>query len=198
MSTYFYDIIQGTDEWFDIKRGKFGASSAAELLMTPGTAGYQKLINRIVFERVTGKSVEQYSNDWMKRGLELEPEAISSYELLTFNKVKRIGYVALDQWVGCSPDGLLEEDSLIQVKCPAWNTQLEYYFSDTVPSNYIKQCQFEMFVTCRNYNVFYSYHPGLKPFMVKIERDETIIEQIKKKLQESIKLVEQRIAKLTE
>lgn len=198
MSTYFYNIVQGTDEWFDIKRGKFGASSAAELLMTPGTAGYQKLINKIVFERVTGKSVEQYSNGWMERGLELEPEAISEYELATFNKVNRVGYVASNEWIGCSPDGLIGEYGIIQIKCPAWNTQLEYYFSGQVPVNYYKQCQFELFVTDRKHNIFYSYHPGLKPFIFKIERDEEMINQIKSKLQESIKLVEHRIAKLTE
>ena len=198
MSIYFYDIIQGTDEWFDIKRGKFGASSAAELLMTPGTAGYQKLINKIVFERITGKTAESYSNGWMERGLELEPEAIQHYELSTFNKVKRVGYASCNEWVGCSPDGLIGEDGLIQIKCPAWNTQLEYYFSDKVPSNYYKQCQFEMFVTVKGWNIFYSYYPGLKPFICKIERDEEMIKQIVVKLDESIQLVKQRIAKLTE
>jgi len=195
---YYYDIQQNTDEWFDIKRGKFSASTAADLLMKPSTAGYQKLINKIVFERVTGETAESHSNGWMERGIQLEPEALKTYELSTFTKINKVGYVSLDDWIGCSPDGLIEDNGLIQVKCPAWNTQLEYYFSEKVPTNYFKQCQFELMVTQREYNIFLSYHPGLKPFICKIERDEKVIEEMIIKLADSIKLVRQRIAKLTE
>jgi len=195
---YYYDIQQNTDEWFDIKRGKFSASTAADLLMSPSTKGYQNLINKIVFEHITGETAESFKSDWMDRGNELEPEAIAQYEKQTFNKVNRVGYVEMNDWVGCSPDGLISNNGLIQVKCPKWNTQIEYYFSSKVPSEYNKQCQFELMVTDREYNILYIYHPKLKPIIHHIERDEEIIKQILDKLNESVELVEQRIAKLTE
>lgn len=193
---YYYDIEQNTPQWFDIKRGRFGASTAAELLMTPGTKGYQKLINRIVFERITGETAETYSNEWMERGLRLEDEAIHHYELETFNKTHKIGYVELSEFVGCSPDIFVGKEGIVQIKCPAWNTHLEYYFADKIPGNYYKQLQFELMVTGRELNTFYSYHPGLKPFIKKVQRDEKLIKEILDKLNESIELVQKRIKQL--
>jgi hypothetical protein len=138
----------------------------------------------------------------MERGIELEPEAIAAYETTTFNKVYKVGWVEVTEppwqgWVGCSPDGLIGETELIQVKCLAWNTHLEYIFSNSIESKYIKQMQFELFITGRQFNTLFSYHPGLRPFRVRLERDETMIADIKQQLTKAIDLVKTRLTQLT-
>ena len=190
---YYYDVEQLTDEWHELKAGKFSASSAADLFMKKTTAGYNGLINRIVCEKITGKPVESYTNEWMQRGIDLEPEALECFEKETFTKVKSVGFVEFDEWVGCSPDGLIGDNGLIQVKCPKYSTHIDYHINKLIPDAYMKQLQFEMYVTGRQYDIFYSYYPGLKPFSVKVERDEAMITEIKMYLQAAISEVQYRI-----
>ena len=102
----------------------------------------------------------------------------------------------MDEWTGASPDGLSNDDSLIQIKCPKFSTHIDYLLSRKVPSDYYKQCQFELMVTERKYNILMSYEPNLKPFISKIERDEDLIQKIESKLNQSIKLVNERISLL--
>jgi len=87
---------------------------------------------------------------------------------------------------------------LIQIKCPKFSTHIDYLLDNRVPSDYYKQCQFELMVTKRKYNIFMSYEPNLKTFISKLGRDEELISQIKIKLQKSIKLVNKRIILLEE
>ena len=70
----FYDIDQNSDDWADLRRGKFTASTFADLFMDKKTATYQKAIIKVAYEIVTGESEESYSNKWMQRGHEKEPE----------------------------------------------------------------------------------------------------------------------------
>lgn len=188
MPLYNFDIKQNTDEWVAIKIGKFSASIAADLLMDKKTAGYIKLIDRIVEERITGQQTESKSftgNGFTERGHELEPVAREDYEFRSFNDVVQVGVVELDEWVLCSPDGLINDNGLIQIKCPIFNTQKEYLKTQKVPGNYYKQMQFELFVTEREYNIFYSYHPHLPPVEIKIYRDEVVISEIENRLNEA-------------
>jgi len=193
MSKYRYDIEQNTDEWTKIKLGKFSASTCPELLMSKNTKGYQGLIARIVEERITGKQSENNSfkgNAFTNRGHEFEPIARLNYELRTLQTVDIVGVVELDDWTLCSPDGLIGEDGLHQIKCPIFSTQKEYLFKlfagdSPISSNYYKQMQFELFVTKRKYNVFTSFHPNLSPIDIKLYRDENLISEIKQRLEEA-------------
>jgi len=190
-----YDFDQQSDEWFNIRIGKFGASKAAELLMSPSTNGYNNLINLKVYQKLTGETPNDlYQNDWMERGTELESEARQTFEYLTFTKVSQIGYIERDEWTGCSPDGLINPDGLLQIKCPKYSVHIDYLLSNKIPDNYYKQCQYELMITERKYNIFFSYHPKLKPFIFKIQRDENLIKNIEIKLKHAIQDVKSRIA----
>lgn len=185
---YRYDIDQNSDEWFEIKLGMFSASTCPELLMDKKTKGYISLINRIVEERITGERCENNlfkGNAFTERGHEFESIAREDYELRNLIVVKLVGVVILDNWTLCSPDGLINDDTLHQIKCPIFSTQKEYLEKKTIPTNYYKQMQFELFVTDRKYNVFTSYHPKLKPLDITIERDKIMIEQIINRLGEA-------------
>lgn len=196
---YRYDIVQNTEEWEEIKLGKFSASTAADLLMDKKNAGYKKLIDKIVEERITGKKSESKTfkgNEFTDRGHELEPVAREDYELRHFKDVTLVGVVELDDWTLCSPDGLIDADGLYQAKCPIFNTQKGYLKTKKIPNNYYKQLQFELFVTGRKYNVFNSYHPSLPAFDKIVYRDDEMIEEIKTRLKEAISEVEKEIEEI--
>ena len=193
---YRYDIKQNTEEWEAIKVGKFSASTTADLLMDKKNAGYKKLIDKIVEERMTGNPTESRTfkgNEFTDRGHELEPVAREDYEFRSFKDVEIIGVIELNDWVLCSPDGLIGEDGLYQAKCPIFNTQKGYLKTRKVPNNYYKQMQFELFVSGREYNVFNSYHPHLPPVDIIVKRDEEMISDIKNRLHEARIEVEEEI-----
>ena len=182
------DIIQGSDEWFEIKIGKFSASTCADLLMAKSTAGYKSLIDRIIEERMTGLPTESRSfkgNQFTERGTEMEPLAAEDYELRNFAELKLIGVIELDDWVLCSPDRLIGDNGLYQAKCPIFNTQREYLKTQKVPGNYYKQMQFELYVSARDYNIFNSFHPYLPAVDIRVERDEEMIATIARRLEEA-------------
>lgn len=206
MRKYNYLITQGSEEWFQIKLGKFSASTADSLLMDKKTAGYTKLINRIIEERITGVETESKSftgNSFTERGTTLEPVAREDYEMRTFSEVVIVGVIELDEWVLCSPDGLIGEDRHYNAKCPIFSTQREYLktisenegMTDNqllykLNSGYYKQAQFEMFVSGRKDSVFNSYHPHLPAIDLTIKRDEIMIAEIAKRIEEAKREIE--------
>lgn len=195
----YHDIEQNTQEWIDLRLGKFTASSCADLLMKDTNKGYQNLIKKIVEERITGLPCEGKwnGNYFTERGHLLEDEAIRHFELSEFQKVKRIGFVELEgENTGCSPDGLIGDNVQLQIKCPIFSTQMDYLESEKIDSVYYKQMQFELMVTGREYNIFYSYHPSLPPVQKIVNRDEEMIQEIKDKLIIAEKEVQTKINKL--
>ena len=205
MPNYRFDIEQNTDEWFNIKIGMFSASTAAKLLSDKKTKGYQQLISEIAEERITGnkcESKEFSGNSFTNRGHEFEPIAREDYEFRTLQSIKQVGVVIKDEWCLCSPDGLIYDDKLHQIKCPIFSTQEEYLLKakknedvkKIIPSNYYKQMQFELFICHdRESNIFTSYHPHLKPLDIELKRDEEMQELIKIRLSDAIEEVKQRI-----
>ena len=200
---YNYSIVQGSEEWLNIKIGKFSASTADCLLMDKKLKGYQGLIDRIVEERITGQRCENgfKGNFATDRGNELEAIARQDYELRNLQSVKLIGVVELDDWTLCSPDGLIDEDGLHQIKCPLFSTHKEYLSllkedKQVIDAKYYKQMQFELFVTGRDYNVFTSFHPYLRAIDIRLERDEAMIAEIGKRLAEAKIEVENEINRI--
>ena len=188
----FYDIAQNSDEWMDLRRGKFTCSIFGNLFMDKHTAGYRNAIYQVVFERLTGETPESFSGNWMERGHEFEAEARESYELLTFNKVSNGGFCELNEWVGCSPDGFIGKN-LIEIKCPKYSTLIDYLLDKKLPKIYEKQVQGQLYVTGAKWCDFLCYHPKLKPLIIRVERDEEMIKEIEEKLNESIEKCKQLI-----
>jgi predicted phage-related endonuclease len=193
------EIEQNTDAWTQIKLGKFSASNCADLLMATKCEGYKKLIKRIVEERITGLPSESkwMGNKYTERGHDLEPIAIQNYEFSTFTKAHRVGFIEHDSlWYGCSPDALLGENGLLQVKNPIFATQLDYLEDQEIPTDYYKQMQFELMVCEREYDIFHSFHPALPALTLRVNRDEKMIAEIQEKLKIAVEEVNQRINKL--
>ena len=192
----FYDVEQNSEEWMQLRLGKFTASSFKQLFAAKSTLDYRKCINQVVYEILTGEQPESFSNQYMDRGHELEPIAREIYSMKTFNDIDNGGFFELNKYVGCSPDGLIGENGLIEIKCPSFNTMIEYLENKTLPNEYKYQVHGQLFVTGRKYCDFMAFHPKLKPFILRIERDETICTQIDLALKEAIKTVEFKVKNL--
>lgn len=139
--------------------------------MAENTKGFQETIYKVAYERITNETPETFTNDWMQRGHDLEAEARHVYELETFNKVHNGGFFELNEWVGASPDGLIGNDGLVEIKCPKYSTMIEYLLNNKLPKIYEWQVHGQLWVTNRNWCDFVAYHPKLKPLIIRVERD---------------------------
>lgn len=174
----YHNIKQNSPEWLDVRKGKFTASTFKNLFMTKTTQGYNDEIMKVVYERLTGESPENFVGDYMNRGKELEPIAKEKYMMETFNDVEESGFFELNEWIGCSPDGLIGNDGLIEIKCPKYSTMINYLLSGKLPSEYKYQVQGQLWVTKRLWCDFYAYHPKLKSIIVRIVPDAKIFDEL--------------------
>jgi putative phage-type endonuclease len=192
----YHNVEQNSDEWYNLRKGKFTASTFKDLFMGKSTAGYEKAINTVTFERLTGESPESFTNDYMQRGHELEPFAIEAYEMETFNVVQNGGFFEYNEWVGASPDGLINNDGILEIKSPAYNTFIKYLKTQKLPKIYHWQVYGQLMVTGREWCDFIAYHPKFKPLIIRINRDEKIIDELQNKLNENIEIVKKDLLNL--
>lgn len=192
----YHNVEQNSQEWFDLKRGKFTASMFADLFMKDTTKGYWDALYKVAYERISGETPETYSNQAMQRGLKLEPIAKEWYELETFNKVNNGGFFELSDWIGCSPDGLVEDDGIIEIKCPLYNTQIGYLLDKQLPKIYEWQVCGQLYITDRMWCDFVSYHPKMPGLVVRVIRDKKKESELIQKLNEATDIVEKLIRKL--
>jgi hypothetical protein len=190
-----HNVEQNTPEWDALRLGKFTASSFKDLFAAKTTATYNNLIKRVAFERLTGESPENFTNDYMQRGHELEPFARIAYEEYTFTAVTNGGFFELDEWTGCSPDGVTG-NGIIEIKCPSYATMIDYLCDPKLPSIYVQQVQGQLWITGALWCDFVAYHPKLPFICIRIERDEKMIKAIADKVAEAVKEAKEIIEKV--
>ena len=163
---------QGTAEWSVARLGKFGGTDA-QAVMTAGK-GLETLAFEKVVEIMTGKSKESYTNPDMDRGHELEMSARNMYEIETGNTVTEVGYCQLDDYSGCSPDGFIGDDGLVEIKCPRNDVFVRYLYDKKVDPKYYAQMQMQMYVTGRKWVDYVVFNPNFKKSIIvkRIEIDE--------------------------
>lgn len=157
------DCQQGTDEWLRVKAGKVSASRIADMLARTKTgwgASRANYLAELVSERMTGQPYgDKYKSPAMERGNEMEGAARDLYSFLRDVEVRQVGFVlhpAIDD-AGCSPDGLIGDDGLVQFKCPNTATHIETLRGGSIDGRYIKQMQWEMACTGRAWVDFVSF-----------------------------------------
>lgn len=171
-----HNCEQGSDEWHQLRLGKITASEAATVLSKG--IGRKTYMYQLAAGRLTGIVPESYSNATMERGLEVEPQARQYYEVLNSCKIEQVGFVELNEWIGCSPDGLVNNNGLVEIKCPNTSTHIGYIDKDKMPTKYIPQVQFQLAVTNREFCDFVSFDPRLASnpfFCIRVKRDEKYI-----------------------
>lgn len=181
------DIVQGSDEWKQLRLGKVTASRVADIVAKTKT-GYStsraNYLAQLVAERLTGVPAETYTNAAMQHGVDTEPEARAAYcfyQGVTVEQVAFVSHPKIDQ-AGASPDGLVGSDGLVEIKCPNTATHLETLLGQAVPAKYIDQMQFQMACTERQWCDFVSYDPRMpehmRLFCKRINRDDKRINEL--------------------
>ena len=176
--------------WFAARAGKLTGSVAADIAATLKSGGEpasrRDLRTRLALERLCGRSLEDdYVNGDMKRGIELEPEALAAYEALTGDMVQRTGFLAHSELaLGCSLDGHLGEfDGIVELKAPRPANHLKYLRAGVLPAEHRFQIVHNLFVTGAAFADFCSYSPDfpepLRLFRVRVKRDEAEIASYK-------------------
>ena len=185
---------QGSEAWHEIKLGKFTGTRFKDIVAKKTTAAYQNCIADVASEILTQNKEESYSSDAMQRGVDLEPEARKFYGDLTGIQVYEVGFIEADEWVGVSPDGLIDDDGMIEIKCPIAKTLFKYMSDGRLPNEYKWQVQGQLWVTQRQYCDFMAYYPGLKPFLIRVFPDLEMHKQLEIAVQEAIEDVKKLIS----
>lgn len=150
-------VEQGTEEWFDLRKGKITASVIKDIM---GIRGIGKSANtlamKIAYEYCTDFEIERFSTADTERGNELEPVARAKYEDDFNVRVDEGGFFSLDD-LGVSPDGLVGDEGLTEIKCPAYKNHMKVLKSQDVDPQYVPQIQFQLLVTGRKWCDFISY-----------------------------------------
>lgn len=180
------DCEQGSLEWFAARCGIPSASNFDKIITSTGKPSTQKMkyMYQLAGESITGIKTDSFQSEAMKRGAEMEGEAIKLYEMLSGKTVKRVGLCYPDEqkmWAA-SPDGLFDDIGL-EIKCPLIHTHVEYLAKKEFPSEYYAQVQGGLLVTGLKGWVLMSYYPGLKPFICPVNRDEKFISLLRVELE---------------
>lgn len=203
----FVNCEQGTPEWFAARAGVITASKFADAVSTikggaPSQAS-KDYAYKVAIERIYGETTEDTYVTWeMRRGTELEPLARIAYEARTGNLAEESGIVLTDDRVfGYSTDGFVDDDGLIEIKCPNSARKLVETWETGDISEYEHQIQGGMWITGRKWCDFIMYAPQLEPvgkqlFVKRIERDDDLIEGMESKLWEFARRVQSHVDNL--
>lgn len=186
-----YNFEQRTEDWYNIRKGKMSASNA-ETIIANGK-GLETYIYNLMAEYYSSAEKENYINADMQRGIDLEPEARLEFEFYTDLDVQEVGFVEYNDFIGVSPDGLIGNDGLIEIKCPNDSIYFKLLLSNNIKPEYIAQMQMQMYVTDRQYCYFVSYNPNFEKslYIKKINRDEEMIDKLKKGLERGTQLIKE-------
>lgn len=196
---------QRTAEWFEARTGCLTASSVIDILPTVKQLksgeikktyreAREKLMNIILAERVSGIARDNYTSAAMQWGIDHEDDARTAYEVHTGNLVELTGFIPHPtvKYLGASPDGLIDDDGILEIKCPNPATHIGYLRGGVVPEEYRPQVLLQLVVTGRKWCDFVSYDPRAKElafFCVRWtptqEERDALLEECKKFLEET-------------
>jgi len=197
------DAVQGTPEWLAARAGRVTASMISNVLMKPETAGFRDYQAQLVAEILTGKPQgSDYTNVHMQYGSETEPLARSAYEAETGFPVDEVGLCIhpIIERAGASPDGLVGNSGLVEIKVPKVSTHLAYLIAGVVPAGYKNQMMWQMACTGRDWCDFVSFRPDLPEhlqlFIVRFKRDSEKILELETAVISFLSTVDAMLAKL--
>ncbi len=199
-------IEQGTPEWHELRRGKVTASRVADILAktkTGTSVSRQNYLIELALQQTTKTIEPSYTNAAMEWGTATEPQARVAYEVNTNNFVDQVPFIDHPkiQGFGCSPDGLVGADGLLEIKCPNSATHWEYFKAQEPPKKYFIQMQAQMAVTGAKWCDFVSFDPRMPErsqlLIVNVRRDpefilymEAEINQFLEEVSTEVKLME--------
>jgi hypothetical protein len=195
----FHEVDQNSEEWDELRLGKFTASIFNDLFMKPDLLGFKKAIAKVTYEKITGESYGHFSTKRMEAGHELENLAREHYEMQTFNEVLPGGFFELNEWCGCSPDGRIltnEGLGITEFKSRDPHIYFEYIETGKLPSVNMWQVYGQLWVTGALFCDYMPYcHPNLKTLIIRVFPEEEKFKQLSDKVKECIEIVKTKIEK---
>lgn len=197
---------QGSPEWIAARVGKLGASMVADAVARTKTgwgASRANVMARLVVERLTGQPAESYTNAAMQWGVDTEPDARRMYEFIAGAEVRQVGLVLHPRiaWTHASPDGLVGDAGLVEIKCPTSSTHMETLLGSAIDGRYIKQMQWQMACTERGWCDFVSFDPRFPAEMQlhvsRVERDAAMITTLEDEVAQFLAETAVKVAMLT-
>jgi putative phage-type endonuclease len=198
---------QRTEAWFAARVGKVTASRVKDVLAKTKTgysASRANYMAQLTVERLTGQSAPTFVNAAMHWGTDIEPQARAAYSLHAGVDVEEVGFVlhpTLDM-VGASPDGLVGDDGLIEVKCPQTATHLDTLLSGEPSPEYFAQMQLQMACTGRAWCDFVSFDPRvpdhLRLFVGRVHRDNAWLAEAEAEIVKFLAELDAKVARLNE
>jgi len=152
---------QGSLEWDMARLGKVTGSRVDKCLAKKTTQGYQTIKAEIIAERLTNQA-KSFTAPAVAWGKENEAMARREHALISSWEIVEVGFVELNENMGCSPDGLINDDGMVQYKCPKnSDVHIKTLLSQAVPKEYFPQLQWELFTTGRQWTEFVSFDPRM-------------------------------------
>jgi putative phage-type endonuclease len=196
---------QGSDEWFQARLGKVTASRVADVIATTRSgpaASRANYLAELVLERLTGEVAPHFTTAAMQHGIDTEPEAVAAYSFRHDVDAIESGFVEHPTIpnTGASPDRLIGEDGLVEVKCPQPAAHLIALTGQAVPSRHLTQMQWQMACTGRAWCDYVSYSPAFPEamhlFVKRVERDDAAIASMEAHVVDFLGEVDETVAKL--
>ena len=172
------DCEQGSDEWFEARLGFVTASNFSKVIGKGSTHTLYQY--KVGAEKLTGLREETYKSAVMENGSNTEDEARDYYAMANDCVVEQVGFVTRDKDVGGSPDGFVDEDGMIEIKCPLASTHITNILNNKIPTEYIPQIQGHLWITERQWCDFVSFNPNVIARPIHIVRAKRDAEYIKK------------------
>lgn len=208
MTVEIFDSEQGSPEWFEVRRGVVTASEFHCVLAQGKDKDGKKsrdasrmrrsYMLRLVGERLTGDPAETYSNGHMERGRMMEAEARTLYAFMEDQNPLPVGFIRNGD-VGCSPDSLLSDVGVLEIKTKLPHLQIEALLFGQLPSEHKAQVQGQLWVAEREWCDFVSYWPRLPLFVHRVHREEPYIDMLAREVRafiEETREVEKRIRQM--
>jgi hypothetical protein len=189
-----HDVDQNTREWQNLRLG-LATSSAFHRIMTPKkrqlSAQADDYMYALLAEWISGEPLEgEYHSPWMERGQALEDQAIAAYEGLTGRDTERGGFWTTDDgMIGCSPDRIVSDDGLLEIKCPLLPRQVAEALGNVVSDEHQAQLQGQMMISERKWVDVFSFHPLLILEPRRILRNEDFIADLRRILTSFIEVM---------
>ncbi len=200
------ELVQGSPEWFAIRLGKVTASRVSDVIAKTKTGWGASRANyaaQLVAERLTGNPVESYTNAAMQWGTDTEPQARAAYEFTTDETVMQIGFADHPRikMTGASPDGLVGDKGLIEIKCPNTATHIETLLSKEVPPKHVPQIQWQLACTGRFWCDFVCFDPrmpeSMRLFVQRIHRNDAQVYELEREVEIFLAEVSDTVSRLT-
>lgn len=194
-----YNCLQGSHEWFAARCGIITASSMSDVLAKGQGKTRATYMHKLVGEVMTGDAASNYVNEHMERGHELEGFAREIYQEGQTLAVSEVGFIRNHDdigGVGYSPDGLVGDEGLLEIKTRLPHLQVELLLSGSIPSQHVAQIQAGLWVTGRKWLDFVSFCPGMPFFQKRIFPDGGYIEAMREEVIKFYAEMREKITKI--